>query len=170
MEVSGTPITELHALSTSVMRQCFTNICLEYHANAPASLQIRPSALGIDYQKMAKSPIIETPTSKPTGMVSVQVLERFPMLPSNQSQIIEALIYEDQEPLKNVEFMVILTMPDGNQITLYMPPTNENGKSSLELNPITAQNGTVIPYQACVLGLFDPPVCILENFIIWQSP
>jgi hypothetical protein len=170
MEVSGPPITELHALSTSVMRQCFSNICLEYHSNAPASLQIRPSALGIDYQKMSASPTVETPTSKPSGMISVQVTERFPMLPANQSQIIEASIFEDQNPLANVEFMVIVTMPDGNQITYYMPMTDESGKSSLILDPIVAQNGIVVPYQACVLGIFNPPVCIVENFIIWQSP
>jgi hypothetical protein len=170
MEVSGVPITELHSLSATVMRQCFTNICLEYHANAPAALQIRPSALGYDYQNLAGKPVVETPVSKPSGMINVQVLERFPMLPTTQSQIIEALIYEEQKPLKGVDFMVILTMPAGNQITVYMPPTDENGKSSLVLDPIAAQSGTVIPYQACVLGIFDPPVCILENFVIWQSP
>jgi hypothetical protein len=170
MEVSGVPITELHTLSDTVMRQCFTNICLEYHANAPAALQIRPSALGINYQKQSATPVVETPTTQASGMVSVQVLERFPMLPATQSQIIEALIYEDQKPLKGVEFLVILTMPDGNQKTLYMPPTDESGRSSLTIDPITAQNGIVIPYQACIIGIFDPDVCILENFVIWESP
>jgi hypothetical protein len=170
MEVSGSPITELHTLNASVVRQCFTNICLEYHVNAPAALQIRPSALGIDYLKKPDTPAVETPAAKPSGLVSVQVLERFPMVPSTQSQIIEVLIYEDHKPLKGVDFMVLLSMPNGKQITVYMPPTDDNGKSSLVLDPIDAQNGIVIPYQACVLGIFNPPVCIIENFVIWQSP
>lgn len=170
MEVSGIPITELHQLNESVMRQCFTNLCLEYHSNAPAVLQIRPSALGIDYQQVSVEPTLETPTPKPSGMVSVQVIERYPILPADQSQIVEGLIYEDQTPLKDVEFVVILTLPDGNRSTVYMPPTDRNGKSSVVLDPINAPNGTVIPYQACVLGIFDPPVCILESFVIWQNP
>lgn len=170
MEVSGVPITELHQLSNSVMRQCFTNLCLEYHSNAPAALQIRPSALGIEYSLISVEPVTETPTPKPSGMVSVQVLERYPLLPADQSQIIEALIYEDQNPIKDVEFMVMLSMPDGTQSTVYMSPTDVNGKTSVVLDPIDATNGTVIPYQACILGIFNPPVCILESFVIWQSP
>lgn len=170
MEVSGAPITELQNLNSTVVRQCYTNICLEYHANAPAALQIRPSALGIEYLNRSITPSVVAPTEKPSGMISIQVLERFPMLPSSQSQIIEALIYEDNKPLEGVDLLVVLTMPDGRTTSVNMPPTDGSGKSSLVLDPISAQSGTVVPYQACVLGIYNQPVCIIENFVIWQTP
>jgi hypothetical protein len=46
LEISGNPITELHALGNGISRQCFTNICLEYHSKAPETLRVRPTALG----------------------------------------------------------------------------------------------------------------------------
>ena len=49
IELIGPPIGELHSLAPGVSRQCFTNLCLEYHARAPKALRIRPSDLGLQY-------------------------------------------------------------------------------------------------------------------------
>ena len=31
-------------------------------------------------------------------------------------------------------------------------------------------NGTLIPYKVCVVGVTDPPVCVEEGFVVWDSP
>jgi hypothetical protein len=170
MEVSGPPITEYHAIDTSLSKQCFSNICLEYHPNAPEDLHIRPSALGQQYQSVNQQQDVGIDTPQPTGMIGVQVWERYPLLPTNQMQEIGAAIYDNNLPLKGVEFTLVVTMPDGSQRTYYMPPTGDNGQSIIQLESIVASNGTVIPYQVCIIGLVEIPVCVIESFVLWDSP
>ena len=172
MEVSGYPITEVHPLSEGVSRQCFINLCLEYHADAPENIRVRPSRLGWDYQNRSSSPIEQTTPepNKPAGAIDIQVWELFPLLPGNQNQEIGAVIFENGNPLKDVEFNLYVYPPDGRQLTYYMPPSGDDGLSIVTIDEIKGPNGTVLPYQVCLVGLVSQPVCVQESFVLWEGP
>ena len=192
LEISGNPITELHALGNGISRQCFTNICLEYHARAPEILRVRPAALGSLYRQnrfgvveptetpvpevqpvQEEKPVQEVqPTPQPvltTQALSLQVWERYPLLPPNQAQEIGVALFEGIQPLSNVGFTLTLTMPDGSTNTRVMLPTGSNGQTSVVLDPIDVPIGTIIPYQVCITSLLDRPVCVGESFVIWDG-
>lgn len=185
LEVSGTPITELHPLGNGVSRQCFTNLCLEYHAKAPDTLRVRPGALGANYRP---SPSIALPTETPfpteqpaqvvqptpkpvrtAQALSLQVWERYPLIPPYQAQEIGVALFEGNQPMTDVGFTLTLTLPDGKSSTYVMLPTGVNGQTSSVLAPIDAPIGTVIPYQVCITSLLDRPVCVSESFVIWDG-
>jgi hypothetical protein len=203
LEVSGNPITELHPIGNGVSRQCFVNICLEYHSKAPEILKVRPSALGLSYHQtpIVNSPItVPTPTSqaatptteiptpvpqmvtveqptpttpaKPTHVpqaLSLQVWERYPMLPPTQMQEIGVALFEGLQPLSDVGFSLTVTLPDGSVRNTVMSPTGQNGQTSAALDPFDVPIGTIIPYQVCITNLLDRPVCISESFMIWDG-
>jgi len=185
LEISGNPITELHALGNGISRQCFTNICLEYHSKAPETLRVRPAALGSLYQPNRITPLqTETPipqiqptlevqpTSTPAATsqaLSLQVWERYPLLPPTQAQEIGVALFEGIEPLSNVGFTLTLTLPDGTSSIHVMLPTGPNGQTSVVINPLNVPIGEVIPYQVCITNLLDRPVCVSESFVIWDG-
>lgn len=186
LEVSGNPITELHALGNGVSRQCFANICLEYHAKAPEALRIRPASLGIQYYQN-RIGVLPTDTPVPTSIpeqavqptqqlliktsqpLSLQVWERYPLLPPDQSQEIGVALFEGTHPLSNVGFTLTINLPDGISDTHVMLPTGANGQTSVVLDPIVVPIGTIIPYQVCITNLLDRPVCVGESFVIWDG-
>jgi hypothetical protein len=185
LEISGNPITELHALGNGISRQCFTNICLEYHSKAPESLRVRPAALGSQYIQNRITPLPTAtllppiqpteeiaPTPKPTATsqaLSLQVWERYPLLPPKQSQEIGVALFEGVQPLSNDGFTLNLSLPDGTSSTHVMLPTGPNGQTSVVINPLDVPIGTVIPYQVCITNLLDRPVCVSESFVIWDG-
>ena len=69
-EISGDPIADLTRYrEDDINRQCYQNYCLEYHQDAPDSLKIRLTPLGIRYKNMleeqGRSPFYnETPETQ----------------------------------------------------------------------------------------------------------
>lgn len=183
LEVSGNPITELLKMKNGISRQCFVNICLEYHTQAPGTLKVRPSALGLEYQKIQVQPTdvpvlvtqpepTELPTPQPTHVsqaLSLQVWERYPMLPPTQAQEIGVALFEGLQPLSNIGFSITAELPDGSVRTTVMPPTGGNGQTSAILDPFDVPIGTIITYQVCITNLLDRPVCVSESFMIWDG-
>ena len=168
MELSGPPITELHPKAEGISWQCFKNYCLEYHTTAPEAMRVQPTSLGDDYVDQA--PSTQPKVTEPAGAIGLQAWERYPLLPSGQSQEIGMAIDEDGVPLAGMEFSLNVTLPDGTQRTYYLAPTNSDGQTSVELDPIEAPNGSSILYQACVVSVLDRPVCIQGMFLIWDNP
>ena len=170
MEISGPPITELHAILNDYSRQCFTNLCLEYHANAPENLRIRPSAFGHDYLNRFSGGSIQPQVEPSPGVIRVQVWEGYPLVATYENQFIGVAIYEDDKPLSGVEFVLTINMPDGSSPVYYLIPSTSDGQSQIILNPIEAPNGTTVSYKMCVLGLNIPNGCVEDSFIIWENP
>jgi hypothetical protein len=55
-EMSGNPIADLTRYrEDNINRQCYQNYCLEYHQEAPESLRIRLTPLGIRYKDMLET-------------------------------------------------------------------------------------------------------------------
>jgi hypothetical protein len=168
MELSGPPITELHPKSDGVSWQCFTNYCLEYHTTAPEAMRVQPASLGTEYIDLI--PSTQPKVTEPAGAIGLQAWERYPLLPSGQSQEIVVTIDEDGVPLAGMEFSLTVTLPDDTQRNYHLPPTGTDGQTTIGLDPIEAPNGSSINYQACVVAVLDRLVCIQGMFLIWDNP
>ena len=63
-EISGNPIADvMRYREDDTNRQCYQNYCLEYHQEAPESLRIRLTPLGIRYKNMLESQGYFTPAN-----------------------------------------------------------------------------------------------------------
>jgi hypothetical protein len=173
MEVAGTPIGELQMEGDQVFRQCYTNMCLDYHlqSDIPPDLRIRPAPLGQAYLDLYYQPQ-ENAFSETQALrtVSLQVWERYQFVSSDQSQEIGSSIFEGKAPLRSIEPILILTMPDGSQESHYFPPTGDDGQTVIRLDPIEAQNGTLIPYEVCISSITYEMFCVKDSFVIWYNP
>lgn len=176
LEVSGSPIGELYMESSDVFRQCFANLCLDYHLKDPEALRIRPAPLGYTYKSMFYQPPDEQLTmdqfEEPQYLreVSLQAWESYPFVTSSQSQEISASIFENDQPAPEVEPIFTMTLPDGSNHSTYMPATGSDGQTILYLDPIEAPNGTLIPYKVCLLSLANEKFCVKDSFVVWDNP
>jgi hypothetical protein len=168
MEFSGYPITGYRLLPDGGYSQCFTNLCLEYHPTAPEELRIRPTALGSEYK--AKGANTQAQNSPLTNALQITVWEQYSLVPSGQSQRIGIAVTQNNSPLRDVEFFLVVNQPDGITKSYTPNPTGENGQTFIELDPLEAPNGAVVPYQVCIVEMVTPQVCFSESYIIWDSP
>lgn len=173
MEVVGDPIGELKLEGDQIFRQCYTNLCLDYHlkSNIPLDQRIRPAPLGQEYLDRYYPPqenaFSETQKFK---TISLQVWERYQFVSSEQAQEIGTSIFEGKSPLSSIEPILTLTMPDGSEKSHDFPPTGDDGQTVLRLEPIEAQNGTLVPYQVCISSLTYEMFCVKDSFVIWYNP
>jgi hypothetical protein len=172
IEISGPPIGKIYLINDSVWRQCFSNLCLEYHMNPniPVDLRIRPQPLGYLYQEFISPHIIQDfQQSQTLKSITLHVWERHPVLGTNGSQTIAAGVFEGNNPLMNIEPILIIDLYEGGQKQIHFPPTGPDGYTYIKLDPINAQHGTLIPYQVCISSLMDEIFCVKESFVIWYD-
>ena len=165
--VSGTPITEYRQLPDGGYSQCFTNLCLEYHPTAPEQLRIRPHALGVEYQKNGINSSV--PDTIYSNALQLNVWEQLPLIPSGQVQTIFAEALMNNAPVPGVELSLVVKQPDGIVKSYLMNPTDEDGSTSIELDPINGPNGSIVQYQVCMLAEISPQVCFSRDYTIWNQ-
>jgi hypothetical protein len=172
IEVSGPPVGEIFLVNDRLWRQCFINLCLEYHMNpnVPLELRISPQPLGYLYRDLT-SPAMpkDFDESQELKSISMQVWERYPVLAAAARQEIAVGIFEGNAPLMNIEPILHIEMPDGSLLNQHFPPTGPDGYTYIRLEPIAAQHGTLLPYQVCVSSLADELFCVKESFVIWYD-
>ena len=164
---SGTPITEYSTLEDGGYSQCFTNICLEFHPTAPEALTIRPHALGREYQ--TKGSNTTTTDSSFTDALQINVWEQYPFIPSGESQLINIEAMQNNEPVEGIEFSLVVKQPNGIERSFEVNPTGDDGRTSVELDPINGPNGSIIQYEVCVLAAVTPQICFLRSYTIWDQ-
>lgn len=171
MELAGKPLTSFSVLEDDVFWQCFTNLCLEEDRGAPDGLLIRPVAMGYLYkQAFYKSKQISQKSSTPAKELALQVWEIFPRVASNQEQIIEVGVAENNTPREGVQPDLVLTLPDGKQQQFTFTATDKDGRSQIRLPAIAASNSTLIPYQVCITNQTGEKFCVKESYLIWNNP
>lgn len=170
VEVSGTPISREYNISDRITRQCFTNLCLEFHRSAPEALRIRPQPIGYIYRDLHYHPVADSTAQTSSRAISLKIWEDDPLISQKRQQVIRAAVYDNNAPVGGIELRLTLTMPDGSQNTYTMPPTNDQGQSSVALPLISGVNGTLVPYQVCVTSAASDKICAQQNFILWDSP
>ncbi len=171
-EVSGKPITRVYLLRDGVFQQCFENLCLDFDTQAAEGEQLRPAPLGVKYKERFYEgpPEEDIPEIQPLEDVRMQVWESHPFVRSNETQIIYVSIFEDNVPLMNREPDLFLSPPDDTKIEYHFPPTDENGRTSLELPPIYAPNGSLVAYEVCLPVIRGDKICVMDNYLIWNYP
>lgn len=171
LKVSGPPITKYDLLGDNVYWQCFKYLCMEEHQGTPEGLIIRPAGLGYMYKELydqADNQKIES--AQALREISLQVWESNPRVASNQEQKIEISVQENNIPLINIKPTLTLTLPDSTQQSYTLPPTSQEGRTELTLQPISAPNGTLIPYQVCIANQTDEKFCVKDDYLIWNTP
>ena len=168
MVYSGDPITDYQLIPDGGYSQCFSNLCLEYHPTAPEQLLIRPHALGREYQTNG---VITTANNGPSyaDALHINVWEQYPLIPSGQRQIINIQVSQEGNPISDIELSVLVKQPDAIIKSYQLNPTDEDGKMSIELDPINGPNGAIVKYDVCILEAVTPQVCFTKSFIIWSQ-
>lgn len=108
-------------------------------------------------------------TQNGEGM-GVRVWESYPMVTPDQSQEIGVSVVENDIPLRMIEPELTVWLPDGGQKNYYMYPTGDDGHTYMQLDPIDAPSGTLIPYQVCINHLGKARFCVKDSFLIWVNP
>ncbi len=166
-DYSGDPIGEFRQLDDGGYSQCFTNLCLEYHPNAPSELQVRPHSLGADYLAGGTQPA--TPGPAIAEALQINAWEDYPLIPSGGQQAIHVEATRNNTPASGIQVSILVTQPDGLTKTYTLAPTGEDGRSSIELDPIDGPNGAIVPYEVCVVGVVELQVCFSRSYTIWEQ-
>lgn len=176
--LAGQPIGDpVYFEGSTLPRQCFRHICLEYNPKAAEGQQVSLVALGKQYLETD----IEWQAYPPLGglgaalqgsypaarLLSFQLSEQHPQVRRSQAQIIEIFAFDREtfHPAANIGATLTVTLPDGSQAEYEFTPTNAKGKSQIEIPAIqNVQNGTLISYQVCI---DQQTICKTEAYIIW---
>ena len=169
-EFIGFPITYYNQISDDLSRQCYENICLEYHPNENDDLKIRPMPLGRQYKQQMDNNSSQGNGTNSFNAVTLTVWEQDPVITSSEPQEIHAMVLDNGDPLKNIDLVLVITKPNGDLETFNFPPTGTDGQASLEVGALNASNGTLIVYQVCVDNVEDRPDCISDDYLIWGNP
>ncbi len=166
IEIAGPPITEVFEHKQDIWRQCFTNLCLDYHTADMEEYRVRPAPLGVAF----KAEYYALDMAKSFDKLTEKVWEASALISSTERQVISVAVFESDQPLKNVEPTLAITYPDGREMELRMQPTGADGISQMTLKPIVAPNGTLVPYRVCVRDPDGDPFCVDDSFAIWGNP
>ena len=166
----GNPINNYDQISNDLYRQCFEKLCLDFRPSSSEGMQIRPMPLGRRYKQQYISEPSNDVGSNSFDDVTITVWERNPVINSTDIQEIYVMVLDDGNPLRNIDLELQITNPDGSQQTHYLPPTNQEGQSYLEIEPIGVSNGTLIIYQVCLANTPQASNCVFDDYLIWGNP
>ena len=153
-ELVGEPITHYRSLPDGGYSQCFSNMCLEYHPSAPISLQVRASALGIQYSNQG-SPLRVFVNLSDTNF------------PANQPVTIDVYALQNGQIMKDIMFELTVNLPIGNPQVYFVPPNGGEGVSQVTIAPLDLPQGSRVSYQVCAVGLVGEQECATGTFTIW---
>ena len=192
IDISGLPITEFTPLGDNISQQCFTNLCIEFHQDAPEPLQIIPSMLGRKYQLLvfgddqmlpstsqnndlstSSLPSISPAEQLPeplSGIDTAMIItsEAYPLISSEDSQTIYISLYDESVPIENAIPYIEIFFPDDTSLVYLLKPTDVEGQTQIQIPPISGANGGLIEYRVCLNLEDQEPYCVLENFLIWN--
>jgi hypothetical protein len=182
-EISGMPVSEIYEFNheKGIIRQCFTNLCLDYYSQEPEG-QVRPAQLGIEYKNMfhpeltavAEETIPQggttfTPRKSAQNLFQLKVWESSPLISSSEAQVIAAGVFFNGAPQAGQQMTLTVNIPDAAPITVSMPPTGEDGHTTIALAPVAKTNGTLITYEVCLNFSEGTSQCVQESFLIWGN-
>lgn len=115
-------------------------------------------------------PPTNTPVNNQERNINLDVWELSPQIPSSESQEIGACIHKGDAPLKNLDAELKVETPQNGVIFYQASPTDDGGCSFFKMDPITANNGSTIPYQVCFTSQDGEKMCTRDSFLIWGNP
>ncbi len=181
MSLSGDPIIDPYNPGSGIPRQCFAHFCLEYDKNAVDGEAVYLVDLGTQY--LATQPEM-TPLSVQGGVgqwfsedsedtvrdkrISFVVSEQSPQVRRGETQVIQIVVFdrETNQTVSGIQADLLVTMPDGTQVSYTFPPSDAGGKAYLQIEPvISAENGSLISYRVCLKDVQAP--CKEDAYMIW---
>jgi len=171
-DTSGAPIMNEYSMNNTVNRQCFENICLDYHKKAAEGLKVRPATLGYIYKELYyREEAPQTALVPVKANIAVHAWEASALVSSDQEQQIGAAIYANDNKVPDIQVILSVRMPDDTWVDYGPQATDENGQTIFTLPPIKAPNSTIILYQVCLYGIEEERnFCVMEEFTIWGNP
>jgi hypothetical protein len=172
-DVSGQPISEVILLKeTNLYQQCFENYCLIFDPTAVDTMKVRMANLGQEYVRRFPPPDeYEIRNMLSPENISLIVTADKPTINNNEAQYIRIMIRQKAtgQPLERVEATLVLNFQDGPSERFFMPPSDANGMSIVEIpaHPGLA-NGTRLSYQVCLNLPSEQPICALDSYLIWN--
>lgn len=180
--ISGAPTTELHNVNpeTNIIRQCFTNLCLDYYPDA-LEAPVRPAQLGAEYlnRNAHRFPIDLQTDLKHSGggttprnpeVFTLHVSEGCSTINSSTPQTISVMVFSNDIAQSGQNLELFISLPDGIQQLYYLPTTNNNGRTGITVQPISAENSTLIHYEVCLPIEGQESICIKDSYMIWGNP
>jgi hypothetical protein len=157
-ELSGPPISELYE-ENGIRRQCFTNYCLDYDPAAPREAQIHLAPLGYLYQSAQ---------TYSTADFNLRVWETDAVITGGQEQVVGVMVYNGtpNQPMKDVQPTLSLTLPGGENQSMVFPPTSAGGTSYLNINLPQVRAGATVTYEVCASQPGATPVCVKESWLV----
>ena len=173
--ISGDPISEAVEVESGLLRQCFTNYCLDYAPEAPKRRQVSIAPLGEQYLLHVQNlpaPVQESLPPAPQTVL-LQVREQLDKVSKNDQQIIEiqALNNADQSAIAGVESELTINLTNGKVWTSLLPATDVDGHASIAVPEMkNIPNGTILFYQVCVTNLTVESSCAAGSYLYWDLP
>ena len=124
----------------------------------------------------SESPIPEAPEiSEPVpdqleNAIHLETWELYPQISSHETQEIGACAYQDDQPVENLEALLVIETPSAGVVSYQSTPTDGGGCSFFRLDPVNANNGETIPYQVCMTNKYGEHYCTRDSFLIWGNP
>ncbi len=170
LQVSGAPVSHLKDYSEGSSRQCFENLCLIFDKSAPTYAQVYPEQLGYQFMGLLsdKEPVVEPTGETHQSSIILRVEEDQPTVRTDEQQEIRVTVLRNGFPVSGVKLDITLTMPDNSTQNFILPETGADGKASLLLPMVQAENGSVILYQVCVINQDQANFCYEDTFAIWN--
>ena len=164
----GQPTTHVTRPNLQTIEQCFVNLCLQGELNSEGKMDVRPLALGIKYRDIYK-PVEGISGMEKSLEVTMQLWESYPLISPEQEQEIGVVVFSGGEPIPDVSAELTVRMPDGEEQVYQLPPTDQQGETRLRLDALNAENGTLVPYRACVQLKNQQKFCVMDSYLIWHT-
>lgn len=167
-EQAGKPITELFPIEDGrIYRQCFENYCLDYQPGADENLRVRMVDLGRQYI-LSFEPGLMALKRFTSDTIEIRLEEANPQVGRGESQklILQVMNRGYDQPMPLVVGRLTLSQPERPPKEYDFPPTDRDGKATLDLEPFDGlANMSAIEYQVCLDLPDDPKVCAVDSFI-----
>jgi hypothetical protein len=179
--VSGAPISEIIVLNSELgqIRQCFQNYCLDYLPQIENS-PVRPVRLGDQYldsglpsytDKIIPDEVRNTSQGvRHTNPFTLIVWEHPTVVDSQTPETISVMVALENTPQPGQRVILTVNYPDGTSTQIEMPPTQDNGTTTYTLDPVVAENGDLVLYEACLVVEGTSQLCVQQSFMIWGNP
>lgn len=169
---SGAPIKHATLNNSNETQQCFEAICIRESEDAYKNPVINPLPLGYLYRDklfFSQNNLTVMQEQETDNLeISMSIWESYPMVSSELNQEINLIIYNSSEPIKDVRPVLIVMLPGVEEVVYQMPPTNQNGESRIQINPVKVSNGTLVPYQVCIEPININRFCIRDSYLVWD--
>lgn len=157
-ELAGKPIGELFE-ENGIRRQCFENYCLDFDPAAPPQAQIRPAPLGGIY--------LRAQNYQPAAL-RLLIWEAQSVVAPKQAQVLGARVFDEtaNQPMKDIEPTLEITLPNGSSQKLTFPPTSAAGTTYLTVNLPDVKSGSLVVYRVCISQPGGAPICVSDSWLV----